>query len=82
MVFINNSFPRSKLVISGCTSVRYLAKKPAFWYTKLKLPGNNLYVNKNTFRPEDQKIDTRKLSYLINYSFKWLIALSREPLVL
>ena len=57
-------------------------EKPAFWYTKLKLSGDHLYVIRKTFRPEAQKIDLRKLAYLISYSLRWLISLFREPFVL
>ena len=39
-------------------------------------------VIRNTFRPKAQKTDSRKSAYLINYSLKWLISLSREPFVL
>ena len=63
---------------SGGTSVGKLA----FWYTKLKLSGDHLYVIRNTFRPEAQKFEHRKLAYLINYSSKWLISLSPELFVL
>ena len=63
--------------INGGTSVG----KPAFCYIKLKLSGDHLYVIRKTFRPEAQKIDPRKLAYLINYSLKWLISLFREPFV-
>ena len=34
--------------VSGGTSVG----KPSFWYKKLKLSGDHLYVIGNTFRPE------------------------------
>ena len=63
---------------SGVTSVG----KPAFWYTKLNLSGDHLYVIRNTFRPEFQEINPRKSAYFINYSLKGLISLSREPFVL
>ena len=56
--------------------------KPAFWYTKLSLSGDHLYVIRNTFRSEFRKINPRKSAYLINYSLKGLISLSREPFVL
>ena len=56
--------------------------KSAFWYTKLNLSGDHLYVIRNKFRPESQKINPRKSAYLINYSLKGLISLSREPFVL
>ena len=32
--------------------------------------------------PKPKKIDPRKLAYLINYSLKWLISLSRELVIL
>ena len=64
--------------ISGGTSVG----KPAFCYAKLNLSGDHLYVIRNTFRPEAQKVDPWKSAYLIYCSLKWLISLSREPFVL
>ena len=45
-------------------------RKPAFWYKKLKLLGDHLYVIRNTFSPEIQNIDPQKSAYLINYSLK------------
>ena len=63
---------------SGGTSVG----KPVFWYTKLKLSGDHLYIIRNKFRPEAQNSDLQKMAYIINYSLKWLISLSREPFVL
>ena len=71
-------FPVFSSTYSWGTSVG----KPAFWYTNLKLSGDHLYVIRNTFRPDDQKIDPRKSAYLINYSLKLLNSLSREPFVL
>ena len=56
--------------------------KPAFWYTKLKLSGDHLYVIRNTFKTEAQNIDPWISAYLVNYSLKWLISLCREPFVL
>ena len=65
-------------LISGGTSVG----KPAFCCAKLNLSGDHLYVIRNTFRPEAQKVDPWKSAYLIDCSLKWLISLSREPFVL
>ena len=63
---------------SGGTSMG----KRAFWYSKLKLSGDHLYVIRITFRHEAQKIESQKSANLINYSLKWLISLSQELFVL
>ena len=54
----------------------------AFWYTKLKLSVDYLYVIRKTFRSKAQKSEHHKSAYLISYSLKWLTALSWEPFVL
>ena len=51
-------------------------------YAILNLSGDRLYVIRNTFWSEVQKINPWKSAYLINYSLKGLISLSREPFVL
>ena len=62
------------LDISGGTNVG----KPTFWYRKLRYSGDRLYVIRNTFKLEAQKVDPQKLDYPINYSLKCLISLSRQ----
>ena len=62
------------LDISGGTNVG----KPTFWYRKLRYSGDRLYVIRNTFKLEAQKVDPQKLDYPINYSLKSLISLSRQ----
>ena len=49
--------------VSGGTSVG----RPSFWYKKLKLSGDHLYVIGNTFRPEPKQLTPGQLITLIIY---------------